>query len=331
MAQPDAERLALWLRRWREELALAEARGLPEPLPSDIPTPPRSSQVQPFDSPDLVHGEIRLLDPWLVRDVRRPLFIAVLKEWLDGLWLVAPFGRFPSPATPGEWQTGYPQDELAVLCLWNAHTVPLEVVRQSWWINNLESSELEDAWTVFRHVATGELLPAAVMPNVGPPLYHPADPRHDYLAEEVAGLRPLARLAEEYVDRLETKPSVSPSPGEMGVSDFSVISPLGRRLPVGSRGGTGGGVILKLRVSSLEVRVTFRQDARGEAVFARVTRLNDSELSHRLDGGVVMAGGKAVGKFARGRAEFRAAALTVQIALRDRQGRPLSVEIEAAP
>ena len=331
MPQSDAERLALWLRRWREEGALEEAGALPEPLPADIPVPPRSSDVEPFDSPDLVHGEIRLLDPWLVRDLRRPLFVAVLKEWLDGLWLVAPFGRFPSPATPGEWLTGLSQDELAVLCLWNAHTVPLEVVRQSWYINKLEPGKIEDAWTVFQHVATGKVLPAKLVSNVGPPLYHPGDPRHDYLAEEAAALRPLARLAEEYVDRVQSEPRVPPSPREMGLPDFSVDSPFGRRHLVGGRGGSGGGVALKLRIPSLGVRVTFRQkDARGEKAVARVTRLADSKVSHQLDGGVVIAGGKAVGKFARGFVEFKMASLAGKVCLRDRHGKPLMVEIEAA-
>lgn len=326
MPNSDAKRLAIWLRSWREELALAVAGELPEGLPADIPPPQFSSLVKPFHTLD-VQGEIRLLNPWLVRDLRRPLYFAVLKEWLDGLWLIAPFGRFSEPGTVGEWNTGRGESDprqapLNVLCLWNAHTVPHEVLCQSWFIDILEQEELEKAWEVFRHVATGKPLPSQLTERVGPPLYHPADPRHDYLAEEAAGLRPLGRLAEEYVDRLQDLTHAVSPPAESETEDHWFDSNLGRREPS----------TLDLHVPALALRVTFRQDRHSERVVARVTLSADpSRSSSKLDGGVVMHAGKVVGKFSRGRAEFKADSLEGQIALRDRQGRPLVVEVEAKP
>jgi hypothetical protein len=59
-------------------------------------------------------------------------------------------------------------------------------------------------------------------------------------------------------------------------------------------------------------------------VVASVTNLSDPATSHKLDGGVVIRGGKIVGKFTRGRCDFKAPALVGQIALRDRNGRPLA-------
>ena len=295
MPNREAHNLALWLRRWREEATLAEAGDLPDPLPADVPAPSLPPEVHPFDSFGVWASDIRLLNPWLVRDVRRPLYFAVLGEWLDGLWLIAPFARFPEPATVGEWNTGRGetdsrQDPLAVLCLWNAHTVPFEVVSQSWFIDTLNEKEMENAWEVFRHVSTGKPLPSHLTERVGPPLYHPSDPRHEYLAEEVAGLRPLGRMAEEHVSRLEEVTGTIPVLAESETQDQLVESTLGRpELALAGEAATsGGGVTLKLRVPELGVRVTFRQDSRGERVVAKVTTLADSAtLTYKLDGGAV--------------------------------------------
>lgn len=335
MPNTDAKHLALWLRLWREEVALAEAGKLPEPLPAEVPPPARSSAIQPFDSFCVWPSDIRLLNPWLVRDVRRPLYFAVLGEWLDGLWLIAPFARFSIPATVGELNTGRgetdpKQDPLSVLSLWNAHTVPPEFAQESWFIDTLSEDELENAWEVFRQVMTGKALPPHLLRRVGPPLYHPADPRHDYLAEEANGLSPLGRAAEEYVARLKGAANVAPASNYAEMQGKLVESTLGRFEPAlaGVAGTGGGGATLKLRVPDLGVRVTFRQDSRGERVVARVTLLTDSTLSHKLDGGVVIKAAKVVGKFSRGRSEFKATVLAGQIGLRDRRGKPLIVEIE---
>ena len=334
MPNTDAKTLALWLRQWREEVTLAEAGELPDPLPADVSPPEKPTGVQPFDSFGVFAGDIRLMNPWLVREVRRPLYFVVLGEWLDGMWLIAPFARFSLPATSGELSTGRgesepKQDPLAVLSLWNAHTVPPEVVQQSWFIDTFSGDELESAWEVFRQVMTGKALSPHLSERVGPAIYHPADPRHDYLADEARGLSPVGILAEEYVTRLKEGASLAPVSQDSELEDEFVESTLGRFAPaVAGAAATGGAVTLKLRVPELEVRVTFRQDARGERVIARVTPLNDSSISHKLDGGVVMKGGKVVGKFARGRAEFKAAALSGSIGLRDRRGKPLSAIVE---
>lgn len=334
MPNPDAIKLALWLKRWREEVALAKAGELPELLPTDVPAPQLPTDVNSFDSFGVCASDIRLLNPWLVRDVRRPLYFAVLGEWLDGLWLIAPFARFPQPATVGEWNTGRGEadpkkDPLAVLCLWNALTVPPEVVSQSWFIDLFNEKEMESAWDVFRHITTGKFLPTNLAQRVGPPLYHPADPRNDYLEEEASGLRPLGKLAEDYVSRLEETSEPVQTPSETETEDKFVESALGvRELAIAGDAATTGGKVLKLRVPELGIRVTFRQDARGEQVIARATRIADSTISYKLDGGSVMKSGKIVGKFVNGRAEFKASMLAGRIGLRDRKGKPLDVEVE---
>jgi hypothetical protein len=322
MPSPETKRFALWLSHWAEEKERADSGELPDSLPPGI-TPVTSKVSRAFDSPDLVEGEIRVIDPWLVPDVRGPLFFVILQEWIDGMWLIAPFSRFPVPATVGEWDTGREHNQLGILSLWNAHTVPDSVLKRSWFVDVLEPRELENARAVFRHVATGATLPANLLNDIGPPMYHPADPRHEYLASDAIALSPLAELAREYVENLPLAPI------EAEIADTLIPSPLGLFEPaVASSSASSGGISLILRVPSLGVRVTFRQDGSGKQVVARVTDLLSSKRSHKLDGGIVVKAKKAVGKFGRGYAEFTASTLAGQIGLRDRNGRPLQVEIE---
>lgn len=323
MPSPETKRFALWLSHWAEEKERADSGELPDGLPRGAP-PAASSVSRPFDSPDLVEGEIRVLDPWLVPDVRGPLFFIILQEWIDGMWLIAPFSRFPVPATVGEWETGREHNQLGVLSLWNAHTVPDSVLKRSWFVDISEPQELENARAVFRHVATGAALPVNLLSEIGPPMYHPADPRHEYLASDAVALSPLAELAREYAEN-SPRPSI-----EAEIADTLVSSPLGVFEPaVASSSASSGGISLILRVPSLGVRVTFRQDANGKQVVARVTDLFSSKRSHKLDGGIVVKAKKAVGKFGRGYAQFTALDLAGQIGLRDRNGRPLQVELES--
>ncbi len=336
MPNANANNLVLWLRQWREELAAADAGDLPGPLPDDVPAPALAPNVQPFDRFGIWPSDVRLLNPWLVRDVRRPLYFAVLAKWLDGLWLMAPFSRFTLPATVGEWNTGRGeadprQDPISILSLWNAHTVPPEVVQQSWFIDTLTEAEMANAWEVFRHVTTGKPLTPALRDRVGPPIYHPADPRNDYLAQEAAALRPLGNLAEQYVTRLAQSTSAPPTLVEAEPIDYLLESTIGPVEPAlaGEAATKGGGATMKLRVLELAVRVTIRRDPNGDRAVAKVTSLEDhGPLSNKLDGGAIMKDGQVIGKFSRGRAVLPAAALSGRIGLRNRKGQPLRVELE---
>src|ERR1019366_6525983 len=128
-----AERLARWFAEWnlvqnlrREDPQFAEPfrpnRGQPGTLCPD-PEPP----VAPFD-PELAKGQIRLMAPLLFAEFRRPIYVAMIAEWGPNSFLTAPFGSFLEPATKAEWLTGRPEHALRVLCLWNARTMPAEVL-----------------------------------------------------------------------------------------------------------------------------------------------------------------------------------------------------------
>ena len=187
-------RLALWLREREFDLASREPEEEPHRAPSSGPRPtgPLDGLVTPFDPPPVMSGEIRLLSAWLMPEAGRPVYIAVLADWEKGLKLVAPFGPLAEPATPGELHTLRAEPPLAVLCLWNAHSLAEELIARSWIVSHMSEAEHADAWAVFQHAATGSPVPERLVGRVGPPILDADDPRLNYQAEEVALLAALA-------------------------------------------------------------------------------------------------------------------------------------------
>lgn len=186
------ERLARWLRERQFQLtALAEEKAPPSVAAALRVAGPLDDLVAPFDVEPLRLGEIRLLSSWLLPAAERPVYVAVLADWADELMLVAPFSPLSEPATTGEWKTGREAAGLAVLCLWNSHTVPTATLARSWIVDHLSEAERADAWTVFQHIATGKPLTGALTEQVGIPIADQDDPRLIYQREEAALLAPL--------------------------------------------------------------------------------------------------------------------------------------------
>lgn len=142
-------------------------------------------------------------DVWLLRPSpatigspgERPVYVLVLDVAGQGALLVVPFSRYSSPATPAEWRTGLRVPALRVLCLWNRRYAHPPLVDRGWLCTRLPRRFLDRAramWTL-----AGEN-PDKVAPrnrSLGPPLVHPADPRHAYLAEESALIDELLEAA----------------------------------------------------------------------------------------------------------------------------------------
>lgn len=196
------ERLAAWIREWRIDqelrevdqagpsLGLDDSRELRSAAMKAVPTEPYRAVEELVAEigaeKEMAPGQIRLLTPETTTEDPLPLYVAVLREWEEDSLLVVPFGRFSEPATTGELLTGRDARSLRVLCLWNAHTVPPATVARSWFIDNLSEEEAQQAWQVFRHVATGADLDEPLQLRIGPPILHAEDPRIEYQEEEVA-------------------------------------------------------------------------------------------------------------------------------------------------
>ena len=197
----ERETLARWLEEWHLDALLPE----PEPAAAGstpeggaAPSHPGVPAPRPAGPEPPAVGDIRLLAPETPATRDRPVYVAVLRALPPDGWLVAPFGRFATPAVPGEWATRRAAPPLRVLCAWNRAVLPQARLVGAWRAGRLSTVEQRQVARLLAALSSAGPLPAVLAARVGPPLLHPADPRHLYVAQERAlwsGERAL-RLAE---------------------------------------------------------------------------------------------------------------------------------------
>jgi hypothetical protein len=178
---PGARRLAAWLDEWHLERRLQAADPDAPPArraPIRYPAPRAGAAVRA--------GQIRLLPPATPATAARPVYVAVLAPAGPERWQVAPFGRFATPALPGEYATRRRALPLSVLCAWNAGVAGAALLRASYPAGRLTAAERRACGALLAVAGGGAPPPADVARRTGPPLVHPLDPRHAYVEEERA-------------------------------------------------------------------------------------------------------------------------------------------------
>ena len=214
------ERLARWLREWELESALKEDElaGRPDPyygmalrsglssgdteLPQGLAASIGANVGRDMEQSLAVPGQIRLLRPTAGAARERPVYVAVLADGYADDLLIAPYGRFSEPALPGELLTGRDVACLRVLCLWNGRWVARSQAEDSWLVDNMAETELQDALDVWKTIDSGDGLPPDLKKRTGAPVQHPADPRHDYRAEEASAMDSLGGGTEQCPRRI---------------------------------------------------------------------------------------------------------------------------------
>lgn len=177
---PETERarqLRQWLRDRSVDLALLDDSEDAEPAVAGTPLEA---------GPPVAAGQVRLMHPQAEATSARLCYLAVLREARPGLFLAAPFARFPVPALPGEWRTPRSESPLRVLCLWNARLLPAASLERSWFVDEMPEIEVSEALAVFDALKGGAAMAAGASSRTGPPVIHPLDPRHEYQDEERA-------------------------------------------------------------------------------------------------------------------------------------------------
>lgn len=197
MSEPDIQRqrrkLELWLREWEIYHAIPSIAASGSPNETTGRSSPGSQIVgQAVDQGPITPGQIRLLHPLPpTPSFDRPIYLAVLEKQTDGRFLVAPFSRFSTPAVPGELATRLDGIHVRVLCVWNSQTVETSTLSRSWVAGEVPADRIRLALELHRHAGNTSL-----ESEIGPPLLHPLDPRHRYLAEEAESIHEALAAAE---------------------------------------------------------------------------------------------------------------------------------------
>jgi len=98
--------------------------------------------------------------------------------------MIVPFGPFGSPAVSGEWKTGITSKPLRVLCFWNAREIDASMLALAWYSGRVSRHSCEKIAESFLYARKTSNTEVVQRGGFGPPLRHPLDPRHQYLAEE---------------------------------------------------------------------------------------------------------------------------------------------------
>jgi len=168
LSSSHREALAAWLGE----------RALDHTLTAEAPPPPFRRVIR-YDEPAVSPnpGEVYLLRPtnagW------GPVYVLILASEPAG-WRVIPFGRYATPAVPGEWATGLDSVPLRVLCFWNSRIVRPEIFLPGV-VKRMAPKRFAEFVSVFHHIISRG---SVMKKQCGPPLIHPADPRYAYLDEE---------------------------------------------------------------------------------------------------------------------------------------------------
>jgi hypothetical protein len=187
-------RFKRWLVEWEieQELRLCDN--------DETSAESRQTAVQPLPvaplsgESEVRTGQIRLLSPEAGPLDEAPVYIAVLDEAEPGMYLTPPYGRFSEPCTPGELSTNRQTPCLRVLCLWNTQKVRKDILSQSWVVDELTPDEINDALDVLNSLTRDSELPHGLETRIGPPVWHPDDPRARYMAEEARRMKVIFRI-----------------------------------------------------------------------------------------------------------------------------------------
>jgi hypothetical protein len=207
--QEQEQSVAEWSVEWE-----AFAEGIEEGEGVDIDalaTRIRGDLDKEIDFPilgDISAGDILQIDPRYDAGGPPQMWVAI-EEWEPGIWLVAPFSDFRSPAVRGDLRTAE-----GVVEVWNGRTVPKQVLKYGI-VMGKSSEPTENLKAMFRFCLFGyHHLPAGVPERTGTDIVDEDDPRIEYQSYEADRYSPLQYMVQKWFDTAdsgETPMSVLPT------------------------------------------------------------------------------------------------------------------------
>ena len=150
-----------------------------------------SVELSGYDE-NIAVSQIRILSKQYTNNVDVVPYVAVLEKWDEDMWLIVPFSPYKVPATEGEMLTGSETYGLQVIQAWNGRTVQDSILKKSFLFGELDSKVCNEALMLFRHEFAGVELPGNFSAQRGSPILEEADPRRDYIDENIDRFQPLS-------------------------------------------------------------------------------------------------------------------------------------------
>lgn len=145
-------------------------------------------------------GDIRIISPVLLSSKNFiPRYVAVIKKWSDGLFLVAPYSFISEPAVTGELDTCRSHFALSNLELWNSVIAPISSIQKSWLCDQMSDLEIDESLSVFNHITTGKNITHELSKRIGPPILLNDDPRIKYQDQEMQTFAPFRKDCFSYL------------------------------------------------------------------------------------------------------------------------------------
>ncbi len=308
----DAGLVDAWLD---ERIASSASVDLPDEITSTRQDNNRLAKAVTADEYDgnIAPGQIRILSKRFTADPDVIPYVAVLEQWSEGMWLVAPFSQYSYPATPGEMTTGIRHVGLRVMQAWNARTMHGCLLAKSFLFGELPDDVRQECLALFRHETGGRDLPEGFKALRGCAITIEGDPRRDYVAETISRLRPL---------------STAVKATEWALADCQAVIPGGTRDPsfwirreVSVAAGSTLPVTQKCKVHESELWLT--HDPEQKKVLMAFYD-SDGEPTHEYDGCAVLGRGiEFLGTFLDGTLSVPDDAVLENFKLTDPDGCPI--------
>ena len=187
----DAATLDGWLEQYQVKNELSEVDNLfSQGEYSEKEMATLKSAVSDFND-DLAAGQIRIWGSEMVKDKKNPPYFAVISEWDNDMWLVAPFSPLGLPANGGEMATELDIPFCETLQCWNARTVQSCLVARSWLVGTLPETIIQAAKDLFLNLTFGDELPENFSFLRGGPVLTQLDPRIRFLRQSKEQFSPL--------------------------------------------------------------------------------------------------------------------------------------------
>ena len=181
---------------------LSEVSGYDETLSQETSDTIVSAPVKEFDT-ELKCGQVRLL-----ADMEEITYLLLLKKWDDNSYLATAFSHYNFPATNEELALGcYAGAYLNVLQIWNTRTLQNSILEKSWVCGEVTEKVCSEAWQFWTSLINGTRLSDEILARTGTLIEDEADPRIEYMREEMSFWARIDEMDFELAQAAEEEPS----------------------------------------------------------------------------------------------------------------------------